>query len=386
MADRVLRFGVLGLSRGFELMRSTFRADPRCRLVAACDVRAEAREAFATEFGGRTHAAAEALCSDPDVEVVYIATPHGLHAEHAVLAARHGKHVLVEKPMALDLGACRAMSRAAAEARRALIVDPSHSFDAPVALAAELIASGAHGPARMITALNFTDFLYRPRHPDELDTARGGGVVFSQAAHQADVVRRLAGSEVVSVRAATGIWDQARPTEGAYQVLLQFDSGASAVLVYSGYGRYDTDALMGWIGETGLPKDPDAYGTARRRLSQAPEAELKAGRAYGAPSGPPPSAPFHEHFGFVVASCERADVRPTAAGVEVYGEDERRIYDLPPPPAPRSAVIDEVWAAVVDGVSPLHSGAWGEANLAVCLAILKSAAERREVAIGEITT
>ena len=45
----------------------------------------------------------------------------------------------------------------------------------------------------MITALNYTDFLYRPRRPEELDTAQGGGAVFNQAAHQVDIVRLLGG-------------------------------------------------------------------------------------------------------------------------------------------------------------------------------------------------
>ncbi|MFX8719861.1 gfo/Idh/MocA family oxidoreductase, partial [Acinetobacter baumannii] len=83
--------------------------------------------------------------------------------------------------------------RAAEDAGRFLIVGPSHGFDEPVRSAATLIASGRFGRVRMVTALNFTDFLYRPRRPAELETSRGGGVVYSQAAHQVDVVRRLVG-------------------------------------------------------------------------------------------------------------------------------------------------------------------------------------------------
>ncbi|WP_411288751.1 Gfo/Idh/MocA family protein [Phenylobacterium sp.] len=384
MGDRVLRFGVIGLSRGFVLMRPTFLADPRCRLVAAADPRAEARAAFAAEFQETAHVDAAAVLADPQVEVVYIATPHALHAGQAVAAARAGKHVLVEKPMALDLAACRAMTAAAAEAGVQLIVGPSHSYDAPIAHAADLIGSGAYGPVRMITSINYTDFLYRPRRSEELDTARGGGVVFSQAAHQVDVARRLAGAPLRSVRAQTGAWDPARPTEGAYQALLAFGNGATASLTYSGYGRYDTDALMGWTGETGQPRDPADYGAARRRLAAAHEAVLKDHRAYGADRPPASTAPAHEHFGFVLVSCERADLRLTPTGVEVFGDGAREVIEIPPPTIPRAGVIDEVWAAVVDGRAPLHSGAWGTATLAACLAMLKSGAEGREVAITEL--
>ena len=61
----------------------------------------------------------------------------------------------------------------------------------------------------MINAINYTDYLYRPRRPEELDTAQGGGAVFNQAAHQVDIVRLLGGGRVTSVRAATGAWDRA---------------------------------------------------------------------------------------------------------------------------------------------------------------------------------
>jgi phthalate 4,5-cis-dihydrodiol dehydrogenase len=383
MADRVLRLGVIGLSRGFDLTRPTLAADPRVQLVAAADPRDEARAAFQAEFGAPAFETAKALLADPRVEVVYLATPHQTHMELAIEAARAGKHILVEKPMALSLASCRIMTAAAKAAGVQLLVGPSHGFDPPVAWAADLIASGALGRPRMVTATTFTDFLDRPRRPEELETAKGGGVVFSQAAHQIDVVRRLIGAPVLSVRAMTGVWDPARPTEGAYQAFLTFEGRASAALTYSGYGRYDTDALMGWVGETGGAKDPEAYAVARRRLGTASEEELKAARAYGAAaSAPPPIG--HEHFGLVLVACEGGDLRLTANGVEVYGPLAKRTVDLPLEAATRHGVIDELWGAVVEGRPPLHDGAWGTENLAVCLAILRSAAEGREVAITEI--
>jgi phthalate 4,5-cis-dihydrodiol dehydrogenase len=384
MTGRVLRLGVVGLSRGFDLTRPTLKADARVAVVAAADPRDEARAAFMAEFGAPAFATAEELCADPQVEVVYVAAPHQAHAELVILAAAHGKHVLVEKPMALSLCECGAMTAAAAKAGVQLLVGPSHGYDPPVAAAAEVIASGELGRPRMATITTFTDFLYRPRRPEELDTAKGGGVVFSQAAHQVDIIRRLMAAPVAGVRATTGRWDPARPTEGAYQAFLSFEGGGSAVLTYSGYGRYDTDALMDWIGETGGARDPVAYGGARRRLAAAPEADLKTARAYGVAEGAAGAPAGHEHFGLVVVACERGDLRLTARGVEVFGPDARRMIDAPVGPATRHGVIDELWAAVVEGRRPLHSGAWGTENLAVCLAILRSAAEGREVAITEV--
>ena len=169
-----VKLGVLGMGRAFTLMVPTFAADPRIKLVAAFDPRPGARERFVSEFGGCSHDTPEAVCANPEVEWVYVATPHGLHAEHVKLAAHHGRHVLVEKPMALTLADCDTMVDACERAGVQLIVGHSHSHNAPVRLALDLISQGAIGRVRFVHAMQFTDFLYRPRRPEELDTARGG--------------------------------------------------------------------------------------------------------------------------------------------------------------------------------------------------------------------
>jgi phthalate 4,5-cis-dihydrodiol dehydrogenase len=116
------------------------------------------------------------------------------------------------------------------------------------------------------------------------------------------------------------------------------------------------------------------------------EQALKAGRAYGARDGASPAPVGHEHVGFVLVACERGDLRLTPTGVEAYGPDERWAVDLPPPTSTRTAVVDELWGAVVEGRPPRHDAAWGTENLAVCLAILRSAAEGREIEIAELET
>jgi len=377
---KTLGIGVAGLGRAFSLMAPTFAADPRVRLVAAADPRPEALRRFAEEFSGAAQPSVEALCADPQVDVVYVATPHQFHAEHACLAANRGKHVLVEKPMALDLDECTAMIRAARNAGVRLIVGHSHSFDRPILETRRLIDSGEFGRVRMITAVNFTDYLYRPRRPEELDTSKGGGAVFNQAAHQVDVVRMLAGARAVSVRASTGAWDPSRPTEGAYSCLINFEDGTFATLVYSGYAHFDSDELMGWVGEVGHEKDPTRHGRAREALSSGDEQRLKGGRNYGGSGfAALAKATFHEHFGPVVVSCERADLRPLPDRIEIHGDAGRRTVPLAPPRIPRIEVIDELYDAVVHGKPPRHDGEWAAATLEVCLAILRSGRESREM-------
>ena len=380
-----MRLGVAGLGRAFTLMAPTLAADARIELVAAADPRPEARAQFERDFAGRAYAGVAELCADRAVEVIYVATPHQFHAAHARLAFTAGKHALVEKPMALTLEECRAMIDAAREAGRRLVVGHSHSFDAPIRRTRELIASGAYGRLRMITAMNFTDFLYRPRRPEELDTARGGGAVYNQAAHHVDIVRLLAGGRAKSVRAQTGNWDAARPTEGAYSALIAFEGGAFATVTYSGYAHFDSDEFCGWIGEGGQKKDPANYGAARRALS-GDEMQLKNARNYGgAEQAQAAGSLLHQHFGVLIASCERADLRPLSEGVWIYADGERRLEALSAPKVQRAEVIDELYAAVVDGRPPLHDGEWALATTEVCLAILQSAKEQREIRLRSQT-
>ena len=105
------------------------------------------------KFSARTFASVEELCAHADIDAVYIATPHQFHAAHAALAAAAGKHVLVEKPMALTIADCRAMVAAAARADVKLLVGHSHSFDAHYLRAAALCEAAAFGAVRMIHAL-----------------------------------------------------------------------------------------------------------------------------------------------------------------------------------------------------------------------------------------
>jgi phthalate 4,5-cis-dihydrodiol dehydrogenase len=379
--ERKLRLGIAGLGRAFTLMLPAFAGDPRVALVAAADTRAEARARFAMDYSARSYETVEELCADPAVEVIYVATPHQYHARHAVLAARRGKHLMVEKPMALSLAECSAIIAAVKSAGVHLVVGHSHSFDAPVARLRALIETGAFGAVRMINAINYTDFLHRPRRPEELDTAQGGGAVLNQAAHQVDIVRLIGGGRVSSVRAATGAWDPARPTEGAYAALLTFTDGAFASLTYGGYGHFDADEWQGWIGEMGQRKSPYAAPSRPRFASPQEEAAFKAARNYGGADYRPlaAQAPAHQHFGTVLVSCEHADLRALPDGVMIYQNGTARLDAVPPPGVPRVEVIDELYGAVVCGEAPRHDGAWGMATLEVVLAILRSAREARDV-------
>jgi phthalate 4,5-cis-dihydrodiol dehydrogenase len=273
------------------------------------------------------------------------------------------------------------MIQAVQKAGTIMVVGHSHSFNAPILQAYHRIRRNEFGAVRMIHALNYTDFLYRPRRPEELDTSQGGGVLFSQAAHQLDIVRLLGGGLVTRVTAHTGAWDPKRPTEGAYSALLSFANGAFASLSYSGYAHFDSDLWMAQVGELGQDKGNAPHGQAKRRLESvqtpAEESALKAARNYGA-SGwqkvQDSSLPAkHQHFGPLIISCDGADLRPVPQGLWIDSDQASQLVEIAPPLVPRQEVIDELYDAVFYQKPILHSGTWARATTELSLAILESA-------------
>src|SRR5262249_60728567 len=167
---------------------------------------------FGRDFNARTYADARALCEDPAVEAVYIATPHQFHAEHAVMAAERGKHVILEKPMALTLADCDRIIAAVERANVHLIVGHTHAFDSAVRAMRSLIVSGELGALGMIASWNYTNYLYRPPRPEELDTSKGGGILFNQVPHQIGTGRLVGGGVVREALGQAGGHHAAPPT------------------------------------------------------------------------------------------------------------------------------------------------------------------------------
>ncbi len=372
MTSEPVRLGAIGLGRGFALTAEALARHPDIELIAAVARSPEARRAYDNSFTGRAFETLDEMLADDLIEMVYVATSHGMHGSHAIACMQAGKHVVVEKPIALTLSDADAMITAARQNGVHLFVGPCHSFDDPVLKAAEIIASGRLGNVRMLHALNCTDFLYRPRTPEELDTSRGGGVLFSQAIHQIDVARRLMGSKARSVMAMTGKWDPTRPTEGAYSLLLRFENETFANLTYSGFAHFDSDIWMNNISELGRRKSTSSYGNARRNLKKsANETSQKNSRKFsGLELDNAPA--HHEHFGPVIIFCDEGDLQLRADGVTLFGN--KTIEEIECPFAySRQSFADAIVSTVRHGQLPVQDGEWGKASLEICYAILKSA-------------
>ena len=340
----------------------------------------------------RAYATVDELCADPAVDVVYVASPHQMHASHAIAAARHGKHVLVEKPMSLSLTDCTRMIDAASAAGVQLVVGHSHGFDAPIARARALIDTRhlrprADDPCVLLHRLPVS--AAQARRAGHGARRRRG---LSQAAHQVDIVRLLAGGRATGVRALTGNWDAKRNTEGAYSALLTFEGGSFASLTYNGYGTSTRTNLRLDRASSACARSPAATALARRALRAAPDAAAEAalknarnygGSAYRSAAITDPATQAHQHFGTFLISCEGGDLRPMPHGVMVYDAAGARLEPLPPPTVPRVEVIDALERAIASGVPALHDGRWARATLEVCAALLESARTGVEVALHQ---
>ena len=384
--NQVLRLGMAGLGVASTQILPPISKLPFIKITAAADTRADAVEKFRELYQGEGYASVEALCGSANVDAVYIATPNLLHAEHAITAAKHNKHIIVEKPMAMTLAECDAMNEAAEKNGVKLLCGHTHSFDPPIRKIREIVKSGELGKLCMINTWNYNEFMYRPRMKHELAMTRG--VVLNQGPHHVDIVRLIGGGMVRSVRAMTGIWDKAREWEGSYTCYLEFADGTPATLVYSGYGFFDTAELFAWVGEGGQHRAPETNLDVRKKMREVATAEeeeqLKEGMRFGGRREGEYShvwagerkQPF---FGFTMVSCEKGDIRQTPDGLKIYGETEQREINLPAGSRGREAEVEELYGAVAKGRPVFHGGRWGAATLEVCLAMLESAKERKEI-------
>nr|ART40137.1 K174 [uncultured bacterium] len=395
----ILRLGFIGLGQAVARM---FQQYPHVRklpyrVAAAAEPRAEARAQFKRDFNGEAFETAEELCASPNVDVVYIATPPELHREQVEMAARNKKHVVVEKPMAPTLEECAAMIQTCDRHGVKLLAGHTHSFDAPIRRMRDIVTSGEIGKLVMINSWNYNEFNPRPWPTAELKASYGP--ILNQGPHHVDIARQIAGGMVRSVRAQK-IWDGLRGVEGGYLCFLEFEDGVPASLVYDARAYFDTAELYWWVGEGGAPRDPDSNRMILQNfkklqheggddLERVLEAAKDAGR-YGAAANDPemwklwgynaPDEVKHQpFFGLTVVSCERGAIRQSKDGLLVYGDHGVKEVSLGQELRGRAAELMDLYNGVVHGKPIFHDGRWGMATLEVCLAIVQSAQERREI-------
>ena len=222
-------------------------------LVGVCDVIRERADALSKRFGVPAFYDLAQLLEQREVDVVSVLTPSGLHPAHAIAIAKAGKHVVVEKPMALRLQDADDMIRACDEAGVKLFVVKQNRFNVPVVKAREALDAGRFG--RLILGTVRVRWCRDQAYYDQ-DSWRGtwaydGGVLSNQASHHVDMLEWFFG-EVVSVHARAVTALAKIETEDTAVATLKFRNGALGIIEATTAARpTDLEGSLSILGEGG---------------------------------------------------------------------------------------------------------------------------------------
>ena len=247
MTAQRIRWGLIGCGDiARKRVAPALRDHPDCEFVAVCRAQADQAEGFAKEFGAtQWYPNWHELIGNEAIDAVYIATPVHLHATQTIAAARAGKHVLCEKPMAMNLAECDRMIDTARENGVTLGVAYYRHFYPLVRRIREILESGEIGRAVIAQINAFEWFDPTPEHPRHWLIERqlsGGGPMFDFGCHRIEVLIHLFGKIVrVNSLLSNSVLD--RTVEDTATALFEFEAGAQAVLSVSHAVSEPSDTL-----------------------------------------------------------------------------------------------------------------------------------------------
>lgn len=344
--SEVLRYGLIGCGRVAPRHAQSLGQIANAQLIAVADTRASRAEHFGSEYQAAVYADYAPLLERGDIDAVCICVPSGLHAQVALDALDAGKHVLVEKPIALTLADADAMIARANASRKALGVVLQNRYNHPMLRLRTLIDRGSLGNIHLGAA---TVRWYRPQSYYE-DGWHGtksmdGGALMNQSIHHIDALQWFMG-DVESVTAYTTTRAHAMEAEDVGVAILRFASGALATVEGSTVTWPENlEGSVALFADRGSVK---IGGTALNRIvlwkvdgELEQEAEILTSQVVDPPS--------------------------------VYGYSHR-------------AVIQEFTDAVLDGREPGTPGPAARKSLALVLAMYESAESGREVWLRDALT
>jgi phthalate 4,5-cis-dihydrodiol dehydrogenase len=379
--DSVVRVGICGLGIAARQVRSSIDRTDGARLTAVCDIRQSEVDAWCDRYDLQGFTDLNAMVKSDAVDAVWVATPNNLHAEHTIIAANAGKHVICEKPMATSIQEADAMVEAIERNHVKYIQGHSRIHRPYVHKMGDVIASGRIGRVIHINSWMYNDWTQRQWEIHSLDESLGGGVVFRQGPHQMDVVRFLCGGLVRGVRGTAGYWHPNHKVPGDYHAFIDFEDGATAMISFSGYGNFDIRELTWNIGEGGMVASEERVLGQRSRSSSdvpgdvfynLPEYTLDA---FDRRDREPRKQDF---FGLIVVNGELGDIRQSPDGLFLYtekGREEVRMSEEELRAGEIKALVDSLRQ---DGPG-FPDVRWGRATLEACIAMKESGQQRKEI-------
>jgi len=339
---------------------------------------AETTESVAKSAGVPGFLSFDEMCSDPGVEAIFIATPTHMRLPHVETAIRAKKHLMVEKPIARNGKEAAEIVKLADSSGLFVMSVNTRGRDAVVEAMANAVREEPVGRVLSLTNVMYKPWLLSPRYDYEMDPVLGGGVNFRQAPHQVEIARAILQAPVRAVTATVGHANAPVEAYGNFNALLEFEGGASASLVFNGYGYFDTSELTWGIGEGGRKHDPGA-GIALRKAESWKKVKYSEASPIRPPDRASRSARGLSIYGLMIISCEQGDIRPSRHGYYIYDFDSIREIRVPLNAGGMPKDVEEFYDAVRRDVPYAHDARWGARTVEVCEAIWTSAREDRTV-------
>ena len=255
----MIQFGLIGCGDiAQKRVAPALRDSQICKLVAVSRAQSQLAETFARQFGvGRWYADWRELLKDDDIDAVYVATPVHLHAEQTIAAVGAGKHVLCEKPMALNVAECGQMIAARDRNKLKLGVAYYRHFYPVIARSKQIINDGEIGTPVVAQINAFEWFDPAPNHPRSWllnKQLSGGGPMFDFGCHRIEVLLDLFGAPG-ELKAISSNQFFHREVEDVATVIINFEQGTIATLTvaHSAQQPQDTFDIFGSKGSIHIP-------------------------------------------------------------------------------------------------------------------------------------
>ncbi len=231
-----IKFGVVGQGHIGKRHAEMVRRNPDCELVAICDSMPQQELGIGDSKEQFHNSIEEMLAAHPEIEVVCVCTPNGLHAEHALKALEAGKHVVVEKPMALSKADCEKVIHTALDHNKTVFCVMQNRYSPPSAWLKEITENKVLGDIYMVQLncyWNRDERYYKPggwKGTQALD----GGTLFTQFSHWIDIMYWLFG-DIKNIQAKFADFNHQHSTafEDSGFVSFDFVNGGMGSINYS---------------------------------------------------------------------------------------------------------------------------------------------------------
>lgn len=236
MSNSKIKFAVIGQGHIGKRHAEMIRRHPEAELVAVCDVLTKEQTGTSDISENFYHSLDEMLKSHPEIDVVNVATPNGLHSEHALKALEYNKHIVCEKPMALHKADCEAILFKALQVHKQVFCVMQNRYSPPSVWIKDIIENKILGDVFMVQLncyWNRDDRYYKKggwKGKQDLD----GGTLFTQFSHFIDIMYWLFG-DIKNIKAKFNDFTHATTTDFEDSGLISFDftNGGMGCINYS---------------------------------------------------------------------------------------------------------------------------------------------------------